>query len=75
MHFINLKTYYNKNKSSLIVTEKALKWTKKVEKKGFDQLLGGHSTQKLVKIHNRWWQLLLKNDDVTKDSDVGIIFF
>ena len=37
------------------ITEKALKWTKKVEndwKKCFDQLLGAHSTQKLVKIHN-----------------------
>ena len=37
------------------ITEKALKWTKKVEKrlkKCFDQLLSVRSTQKLVKIHN-----------------------
>ena len=35
--------------------EKALKWTKKVEKrlkKGFDQLLGARSNRKLVEIHN-----------------------
>ena len=37
------------------ITEKALKWTKKVEKrmkKGFEQLLGVRSTQELVEIHN-----------------------
>ena len=37
------------------ITEKALKWTKKLEKrlkKSFDQLLGARSTQKLVEIYN-----------------------
>ena len=37
------------------ITEKGLKWSKKVEngwKKEFDQLLGACSTQKLVEIHS-----------------------
>ena len=43
------------------ITEKGLKSTKKVEtaeKKEFDLLLGGRSTQKLVKIHNRYLNIL-----------------
>ena len=44
------------------ITEKGLKWTKKVEsgwKKCFEQLLGASSTQKLVKIHNTLFIKLL----------------
>ena len=42
---------------ALEITQKALKWTKKVEngwKKCFDQLSGAASTLKLVEIHNKW---------------------
>ena len=51
--FVHFQTFFSN--FSREITEKALKWTKKVEKrliKGFYQLLGARSTQKLVKIHN-----------------------
>ena len=50
MHF---QTFFSDFSSE--ITEKGLKWAKKVEnrwKKCFHQLLGGSGIQKLVKIHN-----------------------
>ena len=51
--FVHFQTFFSN--FSREITEKALKWTKKVEKrlkKGFDQLLSARITQKLVEIHN-----------------------
>ena len=53
MFFVHFQTFFLKFRRE--ITEKGLKWTKKVENglnKYFDQLSGAGSTRKLIKIHN-----------------------